>query len=116
MNQFQARFIFKVIVDINFKIHNFYLIYFHIEKVWLAVPIFHPGTLSEYIVVSEKLVSIKPPQITHEAVAALPYSIITAWDALVHQAGLGPTTSLNKRLVRNLQINSSKQFYFLPNH
>ena len=70
----------------------------------MAVPIFHPGTLSEYIVVSEKLVSVKPPQITHEAVAALPYSIITAWDALVNQAGLGPDQTSGKRYVNTCSV------------
>lgn len=66
---------------------------------WLAVPFYHPGTLSEYVVVSEDLVALKPPQLTFEGAAALPYSIMTAWDALVTQAGLGPESTAGKRWV-----------------
>lgn len=64
---------------------------------WLAVPFYHPGTLSEYVVVSEELVAPKPAQLTFEGAAALPYSIMTAWDALVTQAGLGPDSTAGKR-------------------
>ncbi|KAG7163860.1 Reticulon-4-interacting protein 1-like 2 [Homarus americanus] len=67
------------------------------EEVWLAVPFYHPGTLSEYVVVSEKLVALKPTQLSYEGAAALPYSIMTAWDALVTQGGLGPDSTTGKR-------------------
>lgn len=69
------------------------------EEVWLAVPFYHPGTLSEYVVVSEELVAPKPSQLTFEGAAALPYSIMTAWDALVTQAGLGPDSTAGKRVL-----------------
>ena len=64
---------------------------------WLAVPFYHPGTISEYVVVSEDLVASKPSQLTYEGAAALPYSIMIAWDALVAQAGLGPESTAGKR-------------------
>lgn len=69
------------------------------DEVWLAVPFYHPGTLSEYIVVSEDLVAPKPSKLTYEGAAALPYSIMMAWDALVSQGGLGPETSSGKRVL-----------------
>ncbi|XP_069157802.1 reticulon-4-interacting protein 1 homolog, mitochondrial isoform X2 [Procambarus clarkii] len=69
------------------------------EEVWLAVPFYHPGTLSEYVVVSEELVAPKPSQLTHEGAAALPYSIMIAWDALVTQGGLGPDSTTGKRVL-----------------
>ncbi|KAK7074880.1 hypothetical protein SK128_020693 [Halocaridina rubra] len=69
------------------------------EEVWLAAPFYHTGTLSEYIVVSEELVALKPTQLTFEGAAALPYSIMMAWDALVSQGGLGPETSSGKRVL-----------------
>ncbi|XP_042231165.1 reticulon-4-interacting protein 1 homolog, mitochondrial-like isoform X2 [Homarus americanus] len=69
------------------------------EEVWLAVPFYHPGTLSEYVVVSEKLVALKPTQLSYEGAAALPYSIMTAWDALVTQGGLGPDSTTGKRVL-----------------
>lgn len=69
------------------------------EEVWLAVPFYHPGTLSEYVVVSEEHVAPKPSQLTYEGAAALPYSIMTAWDALVTQAGLGPQSTAGKRVL-----------------
>ncbi|XP_076043233.1 NAD(P)H oxidoreductase RTN4IP1, mitochondrial-like isoform X2 [Oratosquilla oratoria] len=69
------------------------------DEVWLAVPVFHPGTMSEYIVVNEEFLSLKPRQLTFEGAAALPYNIMTAWDALVRQAGLNPETSKGKRVL-----------------
>ncbi|XP_069945410.1 reticulon-4-interacting protein 1 homolog, mitochondrial-like isoform X2 [Cherax quadricarinatus] len=69
------------------------------EEVWLAVPFYHPGTLSEYLVVSEELVALKPSQLTYEGAAALPYSIMIAWDALVTQGKLGPNTTEGKRVL-----------------
>ncbi|KAG0719676.1 Reticulon-4-interacting protein 1, mitochondrial [Chionoecetes opilio] len=69
------------------------------EEVWLAVPFYHSGTLSEYAVVSEDLVAPKPSQLSYEGAAALPYSIMSAWDALVTQAGLGPDSTAGKRVL-----------------
>ncbi|XP_037789148.1 2-methylene-furan-3-one reductase-like isoform X3 [Penaeus monodon] len=67
------------------------------NEVWLACPFYHPGTLSEYVVVADDLVAPKPSQLTFEGAAALPYSIMTAWDALVTQGGLGPDSTAGKR-------------------
>ncbi|XP_071536787.1 reticulon-4-interacting protein 1 homolog, mitochondrial-like isoform X2 [Panulirus ornatus] len=69
------------------------------EEVWLAVPFYHPGTLSEYVVVSEELVAPKPTKLTYEGAAALPYSIMTAWDALVTKGGLDPDSAAGKRIL-----------------
>lgn len=66
-------------------------------QVWLAVPFYHQGTLSEYVVVSERLIAPKPTKLTYEGSAALPYSIMIAWDALVTQGGLGPDSTEGKR-------------------
>lgn len=70
---------------------------FYLVQVWLACPFYHPGTLSEYVVVADDLVAPKPSQLTFEGAAALPYSIMTAWDALVTQGGLGPDSTAGKR-------------------
>lgn len=51
------------------------------------------------MVVSEKFVALKPPQLTHEGAAALPYNIMKAWDSLVNQAGLGEMSTAGKRLL-----------------
>lgn len=56
-------------------------------QVWLAVPLHHQGTLSEYIVVSAELASLKPAELSMEAAAALPFALMQAWGAL-HQAGV----------------------------
>lgn len=48
---------------------------------------------------SEEHVAPKPSQLTYEGAAALPYSIMTAWDALVTQAGLGPQSTAGKRVL-----------------
>ncbi|RXG53322.1 Reticulon-4-interacting protein 1-like protein, mitochondrial [Armadillidium vulgare] len=69
------------------------------DEVWLAVPVHHQGTLSEYMVVSEKFVALKPSQLTHEGAAALPYNIMKAWDSLVNQAGLGEMSTAGKRVL-----------------
>ncbi|XP_063611991.1 reticulon-4-interacting protein 1 homolog, mitochondrial-like isoform X1 [Penaeus indicus] len=69
------------------------------NEVWLACPFYHPGTLSEYVVVADDLVAPKPSQLTFEGAAALPYSIMTAWDALVTQGGLGPDSTAGKRIL-----------------
>ncbi|MCL4125187.1 UNVERIFIED_CONTAM: hypothetical protein GTU68_049585 [Idotea baltica] len=69
------------------------------DEVWLAVPVHHQGTLSEYLVVSDSLVALKPAQLSHECAAALPYSIMKAWDALVNQAALGEMSTAGKRVL-----------------
>ncbi|XP_018015362.1 reticulon-4-interacting protein 1 homolog, mitochondrial isoform X2 [Hyalella azteca] len=52
------------------------------DEVWLVVPLHHQGTLSEYLVVTSSLACHKPQQLTMEAAAALPLSLVRAWGAL----------------------------------
>lgn len=46
----------------------------------------HPGTLAEYIAVDANLLALKPKSLSMREAAALPLSIITAWEGLVDRA------------------------------
>jgi NADPH:quinone reductase len=46
----------------------------------------HQGTLAEYIAVDASLLALKPTSISMREAAALPLSIITAWEGLVDRA------------------------------
>ncbi|KAF2366672.1 Alcohol dehydrogenase N-terminal [Trinorchestia longiramus] len=69
------------------------------DEVWLAVPLHHQGTLSEYTVVAASMVSRKPQELTMEAAAALPLSIVRAWGALQQCSLTGEQTARGKRVL-----------------
>ncbi|MGN6415769.1 zinc-dependent alcohol dehydrogenase family protein [Flexivirga sp.] len=50
----------------------------------------HQGSLAEFVAVDADLVAVKPAKLTMRQAAALPLSIITAWEGLVDRAGVGP--------------------------
>jgi NADPH:quinone reductase len=49
-----------------------------------------PGSLAEYSAVDAALLAPKPAALTMVEAAAMPLSIITAWEGLVDRAGVGP--------------------------
>lgn len=49
-----------------------------------------PGTLAQYTAADEKLLAIKPRNISMKEAAALPLIFITAWEGLVDRAKVGP--------------------------
>ena len=52
------------------------------------------GTLSEYAAVDADLLAIKPANLTFKEAAALPLITITAWEALVDRANIGPGSTV----------------------
>uniref|UniRef100_A0A6A7G0W3 Reticulon-4-interacting protein 1 homolog n=1 Tax=Hirondellea gigas TaxID=1518452 RepID=A0A6A7G0W3_9CRUS len=77
------------------------------DEVWLSVPLHHQGTLCEYIVVKSELVALKPPEITMEAAAALPFALMQAWGAMVQQAGIdGEDAAKGKRFLIHSGVSS----------
>ncbi|XP_063217439.1 reticulon-4-interacting protein 1 homolog, mitochondrial-like isoform X4 [Bacillus rossius redtenbacheri] len=69
------------------------------DEVWLAVPHWSPGTMSECVVVKEGLVAKKPGGIGFEVAASLPYAGSIAWNAMVRQAHLDSATTRGKRIL-----------------
>lgn len=51
---------------------------------------FHIGTFAEYIAINEEDVALKPRNLTMEEAASIPLVALTAWQALVENAGLKP--------------------------
>ncbi|XP_014478782.1 PREDICTED: reticulon-4-interacting protein 1 homolog, mitochondrial-like [Dinoponera quadriceps] len=56
------------------------------DEVFLAVPSWAPGTMAEYIIVSETQVAKRPKSCSIETCASLPYNGCLAWDALVNRS------------------------------
>jgi NADPH2:quinone reductase len=52
------------------------------DEVWYAGSIIRPGTNSEYHLVDERIVGVKPKSLDFAAAAALPLTSITAWEML----------------------------------
>ncbi len=52
------------------------------------------GTLAEYAAVDADLLAIKPANLTFKEAAALPLITITAWEALVDRAKIGPGSTV----------------------
>jgi zinc-binding alcohol dehydrogenase family protein len=58
------------------------------DEVWYAGSVIRPGANSELHVVDERIVGRKPRSISHAEAAALPLTLITAWEALFERLGL----------------------------
>lgn len=69
------------------------------DEVWAAVPPWKQGTLAEFVVVSGNEVSFKPRSLSHTEAAALPYTAMTAWSALVNTGGLTKENGGGKRVL-----------------
>jgi NADPH:quinone reductase-like Zn-dependent oxidoreductase len=48
------------------------------------------GTYAEFVVVPEKSLAKKPPNLTHDEAASIPLAALTAWQALLNQGKLKP--------------------------
>ena len=69
------------------------------DAVWSALPIAANGSLSEFLVVDSRLVSLKPTHLSHDGAATLPYSCLKVWDALVNQGRVQPYYGLKNKSV-----------------
>lgn len=57
------------------------------------------GTWTDFVVASKYLTHLKPPSLSFETAAALPYAGLTAWSALTFTAGLDSETTQPSRKV-----------------
>ncbi|XP_040920918.1 reticulon-4-interacting protein 1 homolog, mitochondrial-like [Toxotes jaculatrix] len=69
------------------------------EEVWAAVPPWKPGSLAEFVTLTEYEVSHKPELLSHTEAASIPYVASTALSALVNAGGLCRDSSSNKRVL-----------------
>ncbi|CAB3378412.1 Hypothetical predicted protein [Cloeon dipterum] len=69
------------------------------DEVWLAVPPWRAGAMSELVVAREQQVALKPKMLNFEAAATVPYAALVAWDAAVTQGGLSPQSASGKRIL-----------------
>lgn len=70
------------------------------DEVWVSVPFWYPGTLSQIFVVSECRVALKPKKIGFESACSIPYAGTLALEAL-EEMKVTEETAPNKRY--NLQ-------------
>jgi len=66
------------------------------DKVFYAGDLTRPGTNSEYHLVDERIVGLKPQSISNAEAAALPLTAITAWEMLFDRLGLERVTQSEK--------------------
>lgn len=66
------------------------------DEVWVSVPFWHPGTLSQMFIASECRVSLKPKKIGFESACSLPYAGTLALEVL-EQVKLSAENAVNKR-------------------
>lgn len=68
------------------------------DEVWLTMPFWAPGTLSQTVLVTEHRVSKKPKNIGFEGATSLPYAGTVALEAL-EKAGINQGIANCKRFV-----------------
>src|SRR5215213_8281305 len=69
------------------------------DEVWYAGSIIRPGTNSEYHLVDERIVGVKPKSLDFAAAAALPLTSITAWEMLFDRFGIARAGGEGKSLL-----------------
>jgi NADPH:quinone reductase-like Zn-dependent oxidoreductase len=69
------------------------------QRVWAAMRPDRPGTMAELVALPEQSVGRAPANLDPVAAAALPYVVLTAWQALVVKAGLGPDTAAGRKVL-----------------
>ncbi|XP_012281087.1 reticulon-4-interacting protein 1, mitochondrial [Orussus abietinus] len=84
-----------IVVDIGRGVVNFDVG----DEVFLAVPSWAPGTMSEYLVVPEAHVAKRPKLATFESSASLAYNGCLAWDALVKKSVIEEGNAKGKRVL-----------------
>ena len=72
------------VVDVGDNVKNFTVG----DKIWYAGDLTRPGCNSEYHVVNYQLADLRPNGLSAEAAAAMPLTLLTAWEALFNQLGL----------------------------
>lgn len=60
------------------------------DEVWGVISAFRPGAFGELAVVDAELLVRRPPSVSWDAAAGIPYVGLTAWSALVNDAGVRP--------------------------
>ncbi|KAK6622075.1 hypothetical protein RUM44_001882 [Polyplax serrata] len=68
------------------------------DKVWVALPFWSSGSLAEYIIATESMVSKKPESIDFDAASTLPYSGCLAYSVCL-RAGIIGNNEKNKRVL-----------------
>ncbi len=66
------------------------------DEVYAAPPI---GCYAEFVTVKAAHAALKPGNLDHCQTASLPFVALTAWTALVNEAGLTPETAAGKKVV-----------------
>ncbi|XP_012269803.2 reticulon-4-interacting protein 1 homolog, mitochondrial-like isoform X2 [Athalia rosae] len=84
-----------VVVDIGQRVVDFDIG----DEVFLAVPSWYPGTMAEYLVISESQVARRPKLINFDAAASLPYSGCLAWDAIINKSVIEEGNARGKRIL-----------------
>ncbi|KAK0181626.1 hypothetical protein PV327_003896 [Microctonus hyperodae] len=84
-----------IVVDIGRNVTSFDVG----DEVFLAIPSWAPGTMTEYLVVTESQLAKKPKLISFEASACLPYSGCIAWNALVNESGIEEGNAKGRRVL-----------------
>lgn len=75
---------------------------FHVgDEVYGAPTPFGPGTYAEQVAVSEWEIAAKPPSLSFEQAASLPYVACTTWAAVVGCAGLTRQTAPGRKVLVN---------------
>ena len=82
-----------VIVEIGPKVNKFEIG----DNVWVAVPFWCSGTLAEYIIANENMVSKMPSHISFEEASSLPYSGCLAYNACVRAGIVENDNKKNKK-------------------
>lgn len=69
------------------------------DEVWYAGSLTRPGSNSEYQLVDERIVALKPKSIDNASAAALPLTAITAWEMLFDRLGVAENGNENDVLL-----------------
>ncbi|WP_066054044.1 zinc-binding alcohol dehydrogenase family protein [Robertmurraya korlensis] len=65
------------------------------DEVFYAGSLIRQGTYSEFHLVDERIVGIKPKTLTFPESAAMPLTAITAWEALFERLGIDPSNKID---------------------
>ena len=69
------------------------------DQVYAAIPPSRQGAHAQLVAVPEDLVSFKPDSVEHKEAASLPWAAMTAWSALVRDAGINKTNARGKKVL-----------------
>ena len=69
------------------------------DQVYAAIPPSRQGAHAQLVAVPKDLVSFKPDNVEHKEAASLPWAAMTAWSALVRDAGINKTNARGKKVL-----------------